>query len=98
MCLVRARPLAMGRTTGAFATWERRRKKMKGLIGKKVGMTQVFDQDGNMVPVTVIDVSSCIVVGKRTAEKDKYSAVQLGFGEANEKKLNKPAAGHVKKS
>jgi large subunit ribosomal protein L3 len=71
---------------------------MKGLIGKKVGMTQVFDGDGNMVPVTVIDVSSCVVVGKRTAEKDKYTAVQLGFGEAKEKKLNKPAAGHIKKA
>ena len=71
---------------------------MKGLIGKKVGMTQVFDQDGNMVPVTVIDVTSCIVVGKRTPEKDKYSALALGFGEANEKKLSKPALGHVKKS
>ncbi|MBL8949752.1 MAG: 50S ribosomal protein L3 [Myxococcaceae bacterium] len=71
---------------------------MKGLIGKKVGMTQVFDGDGNMVPVTIIDVNSCIVVGKRTAEKDKYTAVTLGFGEAKEKKLNKPEAGHVKKS
>jgi len=71
---------------------------MKGLIGKKVGMTQVFDGDGNMVPVTIIDTNSCIVVGKRTAEKDKYTAVALGFGEAKEKKLNKPEAGHVKKS
>src|SRR5689334_16544189 len=55
---------------------------MKGLIGKKVGMTQVFDGDGNMVPVTIIDTNSCIVVGKRTLEKDKYTAVALGFGEA----------------
>lgn len=71
---------------------------MKGLIGKKVGMTQVFDADGNMVPVTIIDTNSCIVVGKRTQETDKYTAVTLGFGEAQEKKLNKPEAGHVKKS
>lgn len=71
---------------------------MKGLIGKKVGMTQVFDGDGNMVPVTIIDTNSCIVVGKRTQEKDKYLAVTLGFGEAKEKKLNKPDAGQVKKS
>ena len=52
---------------------------MKGLIGKKVGMTQVFDEDGNLVPVTVIDASTCTVVGKRTPEKDKYSAVTLGL-------------------
>lgn len=71
---------------------------MKGLIGKKVGMTQVFDADGNMVPVTIIDTTSCVVVGTRTQEKDKYTAVQLGFGEAKEKRLNKPEAGHVKKS
>jgi len=71
---------------------------MKGLIGKKVGMTQVFDGDGNMVPVTIIDTTSCIVVGKRTPEKDKYSALTLGFGEAKEKKLNKPDAGHYKKA
>ena len=71
---------------------------MKGLIGKKIGMTQVFDGDGMMVPVTIIDTNSCIVVGKRTQEKDKYTAVALGFGEQNEKKLNKPEAGHVKKS
>jgi large subunit ribosomal protein L3 len=70
---------------------------MKGLIGKKVGMTQVFDGDGNMVPVTVIDVSSCIVVGKRTPEKDKYSAVTLGFGEAKEKSLTKAQIGSFKK-
>lgn len=71
---------------------------MKGLIGKKVGMTQVFDGDGNMVPVTIIDTSSCVVVGKRTQEKDKYTAIAIGFGEAKEAKLNKPDAGHVKKS
>lgn len=70
----------------------------KGLIGKKVGMTQVFTPEGNFVPVTVVDVSSCTVVGKRTPEKDKYSAVTLGFGEVKEKSLNRPLIGAFKKS
>jgi large subunit ribosomal protein L3 len=68
-----------------------------GLIGKKVGMTQVFADDGNLVPVTVIDVTSCVVVGKRTPEKDKYSAIALGFGEKKEKSLSKALLGHFKK-
>lgn len=71
---------------------------MKGLIGKKVGMTQVFNEEGNMVPVTVIDVSQCFVVGKRTAEKDRYSAVTLGFGEIKEKALTRAQIGHFKKN
>jgi large subunit ribosomal protein L3 len=70
----------------------------KGLIGKKVGMTQVFTEEGNFVPVTVVDVSSCIVVGKRTPEKDKYSAVTLGFGEVKEKSLTRAMAGVFKKN
>jgi large subunit ribosomal protein L3 len=70
----------------------------KGLIGKKVGMTQVFTDEGNFVPVTVVDVSSCIVVGKRTPEKDKYSAVMLGFGEVKEKSLTRARAGAFKKN
>ena len=57
---------------------------MKGLIGKKIGMTQVFDEDGNLVPVTVIDASTCTVVGKRIPERDRYSAVTLGFGKVKE--------------
>src|SRR5688572_5492796 len=69
----------------------------KGLIGKKVGMTQVFNDEGNLVPVTVIDVSTCAVVGKRTPEKDKYSAVTLGFGEIKEKALTKALAASFKK-
>ncbi len=68
----------------------------QGLIGKKVGMTQVFNEDGNLVPVTVIDTTSCIVVGKRTPEKDKYSAVTLGFGEIKEKALTKAQKGSFK--
>lgn len=71
---------------------------MKGLIGKKVGMTTVFDDEGMAVSVTVIDTNSCIVVGKRTLEKDKYSAVTLGFGEVKEKRMSKAAIGHFKKA
>lgn len=70
---------------------------MKGLIGVKVGMTQVFDEEGNLVPVTVIDTSSCMVVGKRTPEKDKYSAVVLGIGKAKESRLAKAQVGSFKK-
>jgi large subunit ribosomal protein L3 len=71
---------------------------MKGLIGKKVGMTQVFNDEGNSVPVTVIDVTSCEVVGKRTQEKDQYTAVVLGFQDAKEKHLTKAQAGSFKKA
>jgi large subunit ribosomal protein L3 len=71
---------------------------MKGLIGKKVGMTQVFTDEGAAVPVTVIDFSSCEVVGKRTQDKDAYSAVILGIGEAKEKHLTKAMAGSFKKA
>ncbi len=70
---------------------------MKGLIGKKIGMTQVFTEEGNLVPVTVIDVSSCMVVGKRTPEKDEYTAVTLGYGAVKEKALTKAELGHFKK-
>ncbi len=71
---------------------------MKGLIGKKIGMTQVFNDEGNLVPVTVVDVTTCQVVGKRTPEKDEYSAVVLGFGEVREKSLNKAKLGFFKKN
>lgn len=71
---------------------------MQGLIGKKVGMTQVFAEDGNMVPVTVIDASGCIVVNKRTPEKDKYSAVTLGLGEVKEKNVSKAQLNAFKKN
>ncbi|HEX5745753.1 MAG TPA: 50S ribosomal protein L3 [Archangium sp.] len=71
---------------------------MKGLIGKKIGMTQVFNDEGNLVPVTVVDVNTCQVVGKRTPEKDKYSAVTLGFGVVREKSLSKAEVGFFKKS
>lgn len=71
---------------------------MKGLIGKKVGMTQVFDQEGSAIPVTVIDVTSCEVVGKRTQDKDAYTAVVLGFEDAKEKHLSKAEVGSFKKA
>jgi large subunit ribosomal protein L3 len=70
---------------------------MKGLIGKKAGMTQIFNAEGNAVPVTVIDVTSVEVVGKRTMEKDKYSAVILGMTDAKEKHLTKAQIGDFKK-
>jgi large subunit ribosomal protein L3 len=71
---------------------------MKGLIGKKVGMTQIFNEEGNSVPVTVIDVSSCEIVGKRTQEKDQYTALVLGYKDAKEKHLTKAQVGSFKKA
>jgi large subunit ribosomal protein L3 len=71
---------------------------LKSIIGKKVGMTQVFDVEGNLVPVTVVEAGPCVVTGIRTVEKNSYSAVQLGFGEIKEKSLNKPQVGFFKKN
>lgn len=71
---------------------------MKGIIGKKVGMTQIFNEEGNSVPVTVIDLTSLEVVGKRTLEKDQYTAVILGFKDAKEKHLSKAQIGSFKKA
>ena len=70
----------------------------KAIIGKKLGMTQVFMQDGTMVPVTVVQAGPCTVVQKKTVERDGYSAVQLGYEEVPERKLNKPEQGHLKKA
>lgn len=69
----------------------------KGLIGKKLGMTQVFDEDGSAVPVTIIEAGPCFVTQIRKIEKDGYSAVQLGFHETREKNLTKGQLGHLKK-
>ena len=69
----------------------------KAIIGKKIGMTQIFDEVGNVIPVTVIEAGPCVVAQKKTAENDGYDAVQLGFKDAKEKKLGKPAAGHFAK-
>lgn len=71
---------------------------MNGLIGRKIGMTQVFDGEGHQVPVTVIEAGPCVVVQRKTREKDGYDAVQLGFGKQKEQRLNKPAGGHLKKA
>ncbi len=71
---------------------------MQGIIGKKVGMTQIFGDDGNVIPVTVIDVSSCEVVGKRTIETDEYTAVVIGLQDAKEKHLTKAQIGSFKKA
>ena len=71
---------------------------MKGLIGKKVGMTQVYDEKGAVVPVTVIQVGPCVVTGVKTVERDGYSAVQLGFGERKAKNVTKAIAGHLAKA
>jgi large subunit ribosomal protein L3 len=71
---------------------------MKGLIGKKLGMTAVYDESGAAVPVTVIEAGPCVVVQRRDNEKDGYSAVQLGFEDQKEQRLNKPDLGHFKKA
>ncbi len=70
----------------------------KCIIGRKVGMTQIFDEKGNVVPVTVIEAGPCVVVQKKTVENDGYNAVQLGFGETTGKNLNKPEKGHFAKA
>ncbi len=77
---------------------ERKKHHMKGLIGKKAGMTQIFNAEGNAIPVTVIDVTSVEVVGKRTMEKDQYTAVVLGMTDAKEKHLTKAQVGSFKKA
>ena len=70
----------------------------KGIIGKKLGMTQIFDEVGNVIPVTVIEAGPCPVVQKKTVENDGYSAVQLGFEDILERKLTKPEKGHLAKA
>ena len=71
---------------------------MKTLIGKKVGMTQIFDEKGNVIPVTVIEAGPCNVVQVKTVETDGYNAIQLGFGAVKENKVNKPIKGHFAKA
>ena len=70
----------------------------KGIIGKKLGMTQIFDEIGNVIPVTVIEAGPCVVAQKKTAEKDGYDAVQLGFMDVKEKHMTKPVKGHFEKA
>ena len=69
-----------------------------GIIGKKIGMTQMFSPDGEVIPVTVVQAGPCTVVQKKTLEKDGYSALQLGFGEKKSKKVTKALQGHIKKA
>ena len=70
----------------------------KGIIAKKIGMTQIFDEVGNVIPVTVVEAGPCVVVAKKTMENDGYEAVKLGFETVAEKKLNKAVAGQFKKA
>lgn len=70
----------------------------KSLIGKKIGMTQLFDESGKVIPVTVVEAGPCTVVQKKTVENDGYEAVQVGFGEVKVQRVNKPQAGHFKKA
>jgi large subunit ribosomal protein L3 len=70
----------------------------KGLLARKIGMTQVFSDTGELLPVTVLEAGPCIVVARRTTAKEGYEAVQLGFGDVKEKHLRQPAAGHFKKA
>ena len=71
---------------------------MKGLIGKKVGMTQYFDEEGNLIPVTLIEAGPCYVTQIRTPKSDSYHAIQLGFGEVPQKKLTGGQLGHLKRN
>lgn len=70
----------------------------KGIIGKKIGMTQIFTEAGKVIPVSVIEAGPCVVVQKKTVENDGYAAVQFGYGDATAKSLKKPLTGHFKKA
>ncbi len=70
----------------------------KAILGTKIGMTQIFDEEGKVIPVTVVLAGPCTVVQKKTVETDGYEAVQVGYGEVKEKKLNKPLKGHFAKA
>ena len=71
---------------------------VKAIIGKKVGMTQIFDEAGKVIPVTVIEAGPCVVVQKKTEENDGYESIQLGFQNIKEHKLTKPEQGHIKRA
>ncbi len=73
-------------------------KHIKGVLGTKLGMSQVFDADGRMVPVTVVAAGPCVVTAVRTPDADGYSAVQLGYGEIDPRRVNRPVAGHFAKA
>ena len=71
---------------------------IKGILGKKLGMTQIFDEDNRVVPVTVVEAGRCVVTQVRTKDIDGYEAVQIAFGEIDPRKVNKPESGHFKKA
>ena len=71
---------------------------VKALMGKKLGMTQVFSEDGRLLPVTVLEVGPCVVLQKKTADKEGYNALQLGFGQKPFKRINRPMKGHMEKA
>ena len=71
---------------------------MKAIIGKKVGMSQIFDENGRVIPVTVIEAGPCVVVQKKASEKEGYEAIQLGFEDIAERKVSKPEMGHLNKA
>ena len=73
-------------------------KQIKGVLGTKLGMTQVFDDGGRIVPVTVVAAGPCVVTAVRTPDADGYAAVQLGYGEIDPRRVNKPRAGHFAKA
>ena len=70
----------------------------KGLIGKKIGMTQIFDEKGNVIPVTVVEAGPCVITQKKTMENDGYEAVQVGFGDVKVTRVNKPRATLIRRT
>ena len=70
----------------------------KGLIGKKIGMTQIFDEKGNVIPVTVVEAGPCVITQKKTIENDGYEAVQVGFGDIKAQRVSRPMKGHFEKN
>src|SRR4030042_294850 len=73
-------------------------KRTLGIIGRKLGMTQIFLEDGSVVPVTIVEAGPCTVIQKKTKEKDGYNSLQLGFLPKNAQRVNKPLSGHFKKA
>jgi len=70
----------------------------KAIIGKKIGMTQIFDESGKVIPVTVVEAGPCVIVQKKTVENDGYASVQMGFGDVKPQRVNKPLKGHFDKA
>lgn len=91
-------PAAPAKSERQPITYQEEAKMKKGIIGKKLGMTQIFTETGAVIPVTVIEAGPCVVAQKKTTENDGYDAVQLGFEDASPKSVNKPAKGHFEKA